>query len=128
MIAIASVMLLGCNSDGSSDVRPSDVSWTDEQWATIKTLRPVDSGGYLYEMNYTADYKLDDVLALGAYDMIDILSGIKNVILPKSQYDFPFNIDTIPSGLGCTCFQLQLKTEAIYLAVITTFRQLMNIL
>ena len=104
MIAIASVVLLGCDSNGSSDVRPSDVSWTDEQWATIKTLRPVDSGGYLYEMNYTADYKLDEVLALGASDMFDIITGIKNVILPKSQYNFPFYIANTSLGLGCTCF------------------------
>ncbi|MDO4802732.1 MAG: hypothetical protein Q4A15_11260, partial [Prevotellaceae bacterium] len=103
MIAIASLVLIGCDSN-DSDVSRSDVTWTDEQWATIKTLRPVDSGGYLYEINYTADYKLDDVLALGASNMLDIINDIKSVILPKSQHYFPFNPANIQLGLGCTCF------------------------
>ena len=104
MIAVASVLLIGCESDETSNVKPSDVSWTDEQWATINTLRPVDAGGYLHELNYTADYKLDDVLALDASNMVEILADIKSVILPNSKHNFPFSLANIPFGPGCTCF------------------------
>lgn len=104
LMAVAAIVFTSCKKDDDSPQKPKDVSWTDEQWNTIKTLRKVDDGGYLYEINYTADYRLDEVLKLNGAYLVDAINNIKNVILPNSQWTFPFDLSTISTGLGCSCF------------------------
>lgn len=36
---------------------------TEDQKMTIGSLRRIDKHGYLYEVDYKADYKLDEILA-----------------------------------------------------------------
>lgn len=79
---------------------PGDL-WTADQKATIRSIRPVEgSAGCLFEMDYTADYMLDDCIAAVDGDIGKMASGIYEVILPQSKNPFT-NINT--QGAGCSC-------------------------
>ena len=71
MIAIAGVMAFtSCQKDGSAETEgglsdnPAAMLQTEEQKKTVSTLRDVKDG-HLYTIEYPADYKLKDIMALG---------------------------------------------------------------
>ncbi|MCQ2343408.1 MAG: linear amide C-N hydrolase [Paludibacteraceae bacterium] len=113
LLAIVLFVIVGCkkSSDGpeTPSVKPDGVTWTDDQWKTIQTLRRIDDQDYLYEMNCLFDYKLDEVLNEQSADLVSLFEAIKRVILPDSKTDFTeilgLNIDSIYNYCGgCTCF------------------------
>lgn len=101
-------------TSGFANVTNREVTWTEDQMRTVKSLRKVDRDGYLYEINYLADYQLDKVLSMNAADLLTTIDNIKSTILPNSKYDVLVeivNLFTQPiinllgsSGLGCSCF------------------------
>lgn len=116
LMAVAAISLTGCKADNANEpkpapVKPSDVTWTDDQWKTIQSLRKVDDMGYLYEMNCLFDYKTEEVLAANTDNLVALIDSIKSVILKESKTDFvdilAENISVIFSRLGgCTCFSM----------------------
>ncbi|MCQ2369011.1 MAG: linear amide C-N hydrolase [Paludibacteraceae bacterium] len=116
LMAVAAIALTGCKADNAHEpkptpVKPSDVTWTDDQWKTIQSIRKVDDMGYLYEMNCLFDYKTEEVLAANSDNLIDLIRAIKSVILKESKTDFvdilKSNLDVVYSRLGgCTCFSM----------------------
>lgn len=112
------LLLVSCDKEKSSldpvpAPIPSDVSWTQEQWETVQSLRQIDEEGYLYEINYTADYKMDDVLALNASTLTKSLDDIRKTILPQTMWNLETQavgslaerlLNWLKKGLGCTCF------------------------
>ncbi len=101
-------------TSGFANVTNRDVSWTEEQMKTVKSIRKVDRDGYLYEINYLADYQLDKVLSMNAADLLTAIDNIKSTILPASKYDVLVELVNLftdriielfsSSGLGCSCF------------------------
>ena len=116
ILSVAVSLKNGASSftSGFANVTNRDVTWTEDQMKTVKSLRKVDRDGYLYEINYLADYQLDKVLSMNAADLITVIDNIKKTILPDSKYDVLVEIVNIylepyidilrPSGLGCSCF------------------------
>ena len=69
LLAVAAFMTVSCVKDADPNSEPT---WTTEQQQTIQSLRMLETvdkdNGCLYEINYTADYRLDSVLQCdGAY-------------------------------------------------------------
>ena len=117
LMFVAAMIMVSCSDDDDNNSEKRDVTWTAEQEATINSLRQVDKGsGYVYEIDYQADYQLDKVLAMNAKDLPSVIDNIKSVILPDSKYDVIseavniFTQSTIDllqqyyGGLGCSCF------------------------
>lgn len=77
--------------------------WTVEQRESIDSIRPVEgSDGHIFEMNYTADYKLDECIKAVDGDLQNSISNIYSVLLPDSKV----LISKPPStqGVNCSCF------------------------
>ncbi|MCQ2328671.1 MAG: linear amide C-N hydrolase [Paludibacteraceae bacterium] len=117
LMAITAIVLTGCKDDTPASpqptpIKPSGVTWTDDQWKTIQSLRQVDNMGYLYEMNCLFDYKIQEVLDANTKDLPSLIDAIKNVILKESKTNFTEilgggNMDTICAHCGgCTCFSM----------------------
>ena len=63
-------------------------------------MRDVDGTGRLYEIDYTADYRLDDVLKAGYTQTNQLFSYIAYLLydsIPKSQAK-------VSLGTGCSAF------------------------
>ena len=71
---------------------------TADQQATIGTLRRVDKQGYLYEIQYKADYKLDKVMEAEPLTAAALQSTIQKILLPQSN----FRYTPMPCSFGCT--------------------------
>lgn len=71
---------------------------TEEQRATIGSLQRVDKNGYLYEVNYKGDYKLDEILATNPVNPENLQESIHNVLLPKSSSSYK----SLPTSFACT--------------------------
>lgn len=61
---------------------------TAEQKDTIGSLRRVDKNGYLFEVTYKGDYKLDDVLAAGPVNPESLQADIQSILLQKSTSQY----------------------------------------
>lgn len=76
--------------------------WTTEQRTSIESITPVEgSDNHLYVMNYTADYKLDELLAMGEGSLVEALSNLYKTLLPDSRVLLQ-NAST--QGVGCSTF------------------------
>ena len=104
LIVIAGLSLIcftGCNSkqeEKQADNHPT--WWSTDQVETINSIKQIDDGGFLYEINYTYDYKLDEVIKAGTYPNADGYKNIQNAILPDSEFELPKN----QSSGGCSTF------------------------
>lgn len=74
--------------------------WTPEQRETAESIRMIDDKGLLYEMNYVADYHLDDIITSGTYPNDTGFESIKKAILPDSTRPIAHNV----SLGGCSTF------------------------
>lgn len=72
----------------------------DGKLAMLHAMRDVDGTGRLYEIDYTADYRLDDVLKAGYTQTNQLFSYIAYLLydsIPKSQAK-------VSLGTGCSAF------------------------
>lgn len=70
------------------------------KYAMLHSMRDLDGTGRLYEINYTADYKLDQVIAAQAIDQRQLFAYISSILfdsIPSSAADVSF-------GSGCSAF------------------------
>lgn len=76
----------GCKNVSKDPDNDNALKWSEEQRATIESIRPVEgSDGHLFEIDYTADYKLDECVAENCANTADnVLSLYKN-LLPESR-------------------------------------------
>lgn len=91
-IILSTMLFSGCTKSPSW--------WTEDQQKTISSIRQIDDKGYLHEINYVADYKLDDIIKEGTYPTEKSFESIQKIILDKSQFSHPKNI----SIGGCSTF------------------------
>lgn len=105
LLAVATFMMVSCVKDADPNSEPT---WIPEQQQTIQSLHMLETvskdNGCLYEINYTADYRLDSVLQCDGAYLLDAIDNIKKTILPNSEWVFTFDLSKIPTGLGCSCF------------------------
>ena len=96
---IAGSALCACQSDPNAD---NAAKWTAEQRASIESIKPVEgSDGHLFEMNYTADYKLAEMMEKGCGSLPESLLLLYEKLLPESRM-LVLNAST--QGVGCSTF------------------------
>lgn len=94
-VVLSMAFMCGCGEQSS---QPS--WWSEDQVNTISSIKQIDEDGNLYEMNYTADYNLDDVIKAGTYPNDVGYKSIQDTLLPDSEFELPKNQST---G-GCSSF------------------------
>lgn len=109
-LAIANVLFSACHeSDANNSVEISTdpdidnaAKWTTEQKASIESIRLVDgSDGHLFEMTYTADYKLSEMMKIGCGSIEESLSLLYSTLLPDSRV---LITSASTQGVGCSTF------------------------
>ena len=98
-ILAAGATLCACQSDPDAD---NAAKWTAEQRASIESIKPVEgSDGHLFEMDYTADYKLPEMMQKGCGSLPEALLLMYETLLPDSRILIR-NAST--QGVGCSTF------------------------
>ena len=110
LVSVASVLfilpLVSCSSDDDkeepTDVGPNPAIYIKDEakLAMLHSMKDVDGSGRLYEIDYTADYKLDAVLRAGCTETNQLFSYVAYLLydsLPASRSQVSF-------GTGCSAF------------------------
>lgn len=96
---VAGASFCACQSDPDAD---NAAKWTAEQKASIESIKAVEgSDGHLFEMNYTADYKLEEMMEKGCASLTESLLLLYETLLPESRI-LVQNAST--QGVGCSTF------------------------
>lgn len=96
---VAGASFCACQSDPDAD---NAAKWTAEQKASIESIKAVEgSDGHLFEMNYTADYKLEEMMEKGCASLTESLLLLYETLLPESRI-LVHNAST--QGVGCSTF------------------------
>lgn len=99
---VAVAILASSSSCGKEDSSPKKTTYiTDEtKLEMINSIKDLDGTGRLYEVNYTSDYKLDEVLASGVTDATKLFQYIAYLL-----YDVkPTKAPSVSFGAGCSAF------------------------
>ncbi|MGN0189736.1 MAG: hypothetical protein ACI395_09500 [Candidatus Cryptobacteroides sp.] len=104
MAAVLFVVACSKRTDSSSDkdVEPKKAAYiTDEaKLAMINSVKNLDGQGRLYLVDYTVDYKLDEIIAANCKG----LNGLFTT-MPKLLFDqFPSSHSIVRFGAGCSAF------------------------
>ena len=91
-VAFSILCLCSCNRQPSW--------WNKDQKNTISSIKQIDDAGLLYEINYTADYKLDEVIKAGTYPDEAGFRSIQKLLLADSGFECPKN----KAVGGCSTF------------------------
>lgn len=103
--AMTALLTASC-SDNDNDPsvaitqNPSTYITDADKLAMLRSMKDVDGSGRLYEVNYTADYKLDAVLKAGYTETNQLFKYIAYLLfdsIPSSQAKVSF-------GTGCSAF------------------------
>ena len=90
LLMFSMLSLTACTGNGkSTGEQPS--WWSEDQIKTISSIRQVDEAGFLYEMDYTADYKLDEIIKAGTYPNETGYKSIQETLIGNSEFDLPKN-------------------------------------
>ena len=99
LMMVSMLSLTACTgNEKSTGEQPS--WWSEDQVKTISSIRRVDEAGFLYEMDYTADYKLDEIIKAGTYPNEAGYKSIQETLIGNSEFDLPKN----QSVGGCSSF------------------------
>lgn len=104
LLLFAGILLASCASSGSNSFStfaeiPSYL--TKSQRAMIKSLQRIDKEGYLYRLDYTEDYQLEQVVEQASRGNSNDLSlYIRNLMSPNSKFKAP----TIGFNSACSAF------------------------
>ncbi len=79
---------------------------TAEQEASVASILNIDDGA-LYSMDYTADYKLDEILAAGVYDIPSLITFVEQSLLSGSS------AQASPLHIGCDAFTVRTPDGAV---------------
>ena len=78
---------------------PAAYLMTDAQADTINSLARVNEAGTFYQLAYTADYRLDDLLAADISDLPSLIGWVKGNLLATGAPSARLNV-----GGGCSAF------------------------
>lgn len=97
--------LIGCDETNKQVKEPTTENTAayvtnPDNLAMITSLIPLDTLGCLYEMDYTADYKLDDILKAGVSD----LESLMNFVAVNLFDSIPQTSPISGYGTGCSMF------------------------
>ncbi|MDD6364164.1 MAG: carcinine hydrolase/isopenicillin-N N-acyltransferase family protein [Bacteroidales bacterium] len=94
----ASFSLISCEKEAATK---KAVHITDPaKVAMINSMKDLDGKGRLYELNYTADYKLDKVLASQKTAVNELFQYVAYLLYDNLQTKAP----EVDYGTGCSCF------------------------
>ena len=94
----AAFTLISCEKEAATQ---KAVHITDPaKVAMINSLKDLDGKGRLYELNYTADYKLDKVLASQKTAVNELFQYVAYLLYDNLQTKAP----EVDYGTGCSCF------------------------
>ena len=104
-LALMGTMALGTTSCGDDDYElPTNNTIeciTDaNKLAMIYSMKDLDGAGRLYEINYTEDYKLDEVLQSGKTKTEDLFTFVASLLYDK----MPSHKVQLNYGAGCSAF------------------------
>ncbi|MCQ2335285.1 MAG: linear amide C-N hydrolase [Paludibacteraceae bacterium] len=104
MMAIATV-LSACKSNKDIKADPdadNAAKWTAEQKASIENIKAIEgSDGHLFEMTYTADYKLPELMKSDCGSIEESLVRLYSTLLPNSRI---LLTSASTQGVGCSTF------------------------
>lgn len=81
--ALMTMALISCNDDdsGVATTNPAANITDANKLAMLHSMKDIDGTGRLYEINYTADYKLDEVLNAGLTETQQLFGYISYLLL-----------------------------------------------
>ena len=109
LVSVASVscilLLASCSDDDNESPKvtkqnPTTFIKDAEKVAMLRSMKDVDGSGRLYEINYTADYKLDAVLQSGCTETTQLFNYVAYLLydsLPSKRAQVSFDA-------GCSAF------------------------
>lgn len=109
---IAGVVFACCLAAVSCDDKGKDEPQSDNpavyitdkaKIETIRSLKDLDGTGRIYEMHYTADYKLDEVLEAGPVTTTDLQAFVFQTLFDK----MPSKSVDMGYGAGCSAFAVR---------------------
>ena len=108
LASCAICMFTACTETKSADPDADNMEkWTEDQKASVESIKPIEgSDGHLFEMNYTADYKLDSLLAASAGSLPESILALYQNLLPNSRI---LITDASTQGVGCSTFSSACK-------------------
>lgn len=102
MSICAMAAVSGCKNAPKDPDSDNAMKWNAEQRATIESIRPVEgSDGHLFEIDYTADYKLAECVAENCANTTATLVALYKNLLPESR----MLLGTVRTdGVACSTF------------------------
>ncbi|MGN0006514.1 MAG: carcinine hydrolase/isopenicillin-N N-acyltransferase family protein [Alistipes sp.] len=88
------------NSDSTPITRRAAYITDAEKLAMLDSIKDLDGQGRLYEVDYTIDYKLDEVLKSGITETTRLFGYVASLLYDK----LPTDIGNVSFGAGCSAF------------------------
>lgn len=118
-IVVVTPFVISCSDDNSDEKdskgtnNPSVFIKDKEKLAIIQNIKDIDGMGRLYEVNYTVDYKLDEILEANISGTMDLLKFVQQHLydsVPSKQTNN--EISFLP---GCSAFAVPDKANGKFL-------------
>lgn len=122
LLAAAVFPMTSCSDDDTENVNPTPAIITDnkavfikdsEKLASIYSMQDIDGNGRLYEMNYTADYKLDEALQANISSTAGLLGFVQRYLydsIPQTA-----SASKVSFTPGCSAFAVPEATSGNFL-------------
>ena len=108
---LMAMMMSSCESTSKETQNPSAYITDSEKLAMLHSMKDLDGTGRLYEINYTADYKLDEVLSAGLTETTKLFGYVAYLlydIKPSASWNVQYDA-------GCSCFAVPDSKTSKYL-------------
>ena len=108
---LMAMMMSSCESTSKETQNPSAYITDSEKLAMLHSMKDLDGTGRLYEINYTADYKLDEVLSAGLTETTKLFGYVAYLlydIKPSAGANVQYDAD-------CSCFAVPESKTSKYL-------------
>ena len=97
---LMAMTMSSCESTSTETQNPSAYITDSEKLAMLHSMKDLDGTGRLYEINYTADYMLDKVLAAGITNSNDLFNYVAYLLFDNK----PNESANVSYGAGCSAF------------------------
>ena len=97
---LIAITMSSCESPTTETQNPSAYITDADKVAMLHSIKDLDGTGRLYEINYTADYMLDQVLASGMTETTKLFGYIAYLLFDIK----PTANAKVQFGAGCSCF------------------------
>ena len=97
---LMALTMSSCESTSTETQNPSAYITDSEKLAMLHSMKDLDGTGRLYEINYTADYMLDKVLAAGITKSNDLFNYVAYLLFDNK----PNESANVSYGAGCSAF------------------------